>query len=78
MSWDNLLGLLIKFGPQGFELAKSIINKWSNSNPVTIADIEELRALGQNTARSQMLDALNRAGVPVDSPQAVALLALVP
>lgn len=78
MSWDTLVQLLIKFGPQGFELAKALIQKWTNTGPVTLQDIEDLRMLGQHTARSQMIDSLNRAKIPLDSPQAVALLALVP
>lgn len=44
----------------------------------TQADWDTLKALGAITARDQMVAALNRALIPLDSPQAVALLALIP
>lgn len=77
MTWVLVIELLAKFGPQAFELIKKLIEKWGSSSPVTVADIEELRALAQQTPQSQMLAALARAGISPDSEQGKAFLALV-
>lgn len=62
----------------GVPFAEKVWQKWSSGNNPTQADWDELKALGKNTARSQMLDALSRAGIALDDPKAVALLAQVP
>ena len=77
MSFAALTGLLVQFGPAAFSLAESLISKWNSTEPVTLADLEELRKLGQRSSRDATLEALLRSGVALDSPQAVALLALV-
>lgn len=63
---------------EGLPLAESLFHKWSNGNPPTAQDFADLRALGAQTAKSQLLDAAKRAGVAVDDPKIVALLALLP
>ena len=78
MTWSVLVSLLVQFGPSAFDLAKKLIEKWNSTDPVTAADIDELRKLGQRTSRDAVVESLVRAGIPLDSPQAVALLALVP
>lgn len=77
MGWEAIVGLLIKFGPAGFDLVQKLIEKWSSGKPPTAADIEELRVLAAKTPRLQMEEALSRAGVKLDSPEGKALLALV-
>ena len=78
MTIAMLTQLLIQFGPKAFDLASALIAKWNSPDPVTVADIEELRKMGQRTPRDAVIDSLNRAGIPLDSPQAVAMLALIP
>jgi len=78
MTFAMLTQLLIQFGPGAFDLAKKLIEKWNSADPVTIADIDELKRLGQRSARDAVVESLVRAGIPLDSPQAVAMLALVP
>jgi hypothetical protein len=78
MTWSVLIGLLVQFGPSAFDLAKKLIEKWGSTDPVTLADIEELQKLGKRSARDAVIESLVRAGIPLDSPQAVAMLALVP
>jgi uncharacterized protein (UPF0297 family) len=78
MSWNLLISLMAQFGPAAFDLAKKLIEKWNSSDPVTLIDIEELRSLGRRTSRDALVESLVRAGIPLDSPQAVALLAMVP
>lgn len=77
MTWATLVSLLVKFGPQAFDLASKLIAKWSDTNPVTQADLDELRTLASQTPRSKMEAALLKAGIALDSEQGKALLALV-
>lgn len=78
MSWNVLIQLLVQFGPSAFELAKKLIEKWNSNDPVTAAEIDELKKLGTRTSRDALIEGLIKAGVALDSPQAIALLALVP
>lgn len=78
MGWPEIITLIGRWGPTGVDLAQKLWEKWSSGKPPTAADFDELRALANKTPRSQMEDALVRAGIPLDSPQAVSLLALVP
>lgn len=78
MSWAMLAQLLIQFGPSAFALATKLVEKWGSADPVTAADIDELKKLGQRSSRDAVVESLVRAGIPLDSPQAVAMLALVP
>lgn len=78
MPWSTLIALLVQFGPKAFDLAQKLIEKWNSTDPVTAADIEELKKLGQRSSRDAVVEALVRANIPLDSPQAVAMLALVP
>lgn len=57
-----------------------VVTQWTtNPNGAPTADEwTALKALAQQTARSQLLSALARAGVPETDPHAQALLAQVP
>jgi len=78
MTWAQLTLLLLQFGIRGFDLADKLIARWNDPTPVTPADIDELRKLGQRTPKDAIFEALARAGVPYDSEQAKALLATIP
>lgn len=77
MTWQMVFEFLMKFGPEGLALVRKLIEKWSSTDAPSIADIDELIALGKPTARDRLIAALTEAKIPLDSPQAVALLALV-
>jgi hypothetical protein len=74
LTWDVLSNLILQLG---LPLALKIASKWGSKDIVTPEEIEELRAMGAQTPRSQMLDAMKRAGLDVTDPKAVALLALI-
>ena len=78
MKWAMFAELLIQFGARGFDLAAKLVEKWNSTDPVTLADIEAAKKLGQRSPRDAMIEALIRTGTPLDSPEALALLALVP
>lgn len=75
ITWTVVASLLIKYGP---EVADFIIRKVESRGVVTVAEWEELRHLSIKTPRSQLLDALARAGVPESDDKAKALIALLP
>ena len=70
-----LVPLLLQFG---LPFVEKIISLWTNKADVTAADWDQLKALAQNTALSQMKAALARAGIAETDPHAQALLAQVP
>ena len=74
MNWTMLVPLIVKYG---IPFAEKIWKLFTAGGVPTEADWLELRALSDQTARSQMTDALIRAGIPLDSNEAKALLALV-
>ena len=78
MNWATLIQLLATWGPRGFDLAEKLIEKWNSPEPVTAADIAELKALGLRTPRDAVVEALARAGVPMDSEKAKEMLAMLP
>lgn len=78
MTWAIFAQLLIQFGTRGFDLATKLVEKWNSPEPLTIDDIAAARKLGERNPRDAVVEALIRAGVALDSPQAVAMLALVP
>lgn len=75
MPWATLAMLLAQYT---LPLVEKLVVNWTNPNPVTTADWDALKALAQQTARTQMLAALARAGIAADSDQGKALLAQVP
>ena len=74
MKWDTIALLVAQYG---LPLAQSIWQKWIKGAEPTAEDWEELRKLSNQTARTQVEDGLARAGIALDSPEAVALLKLV-
>ena len=74
MGWATLIPIILQYG---VPLAEKLWQLASSGKDPAQADWDALKALTNQTALSQMQDALTRAGIPLDSPQAVALLALV-
>ncbi len=75
MGWEAIIALVIKYGPEGIDLAEHLWQKWSTKTPPTQADFEELRALASQTAADRLKAQLVAAKIPLDSPQAIALIA---
>jgi hypothetical protein len=73
MNWALLVQLIAQYG---LPFAESVYKKWASGAMPTQADFDELRALGSQTASDRMKLALAKAGIPLDSPQAVAMLAM--
>lgn len=78
MGWSDILALVLKYGPEAISLAEFLWQKITAGTPPTQADWDQLKALANNTARSQMTAALLKAGIDPNSEQGKALLALVP
>jgi len=72
--WAMLIPLIIQYG---LPFAEKIWVLWSSKTDPTQADWDSLKALAAQTPVTQMQAALMRAGIPLDDPRAVALLALV-
>lgn len=75
LDWLQIGTLIATYG---LPFAEKIITNWQNKTAVTIDEWNQLKALAQNTALSQMKAALARAGIPETDPHAQALLAQVP
>lgn len=73
--WATLIPVILQYG---LPFAEKLWQQWTSGKDPTQADWDALKGLAQNTARSQMVAALARAGIPLDDPKAVALLAQVP
>jgi hypothetical protein len=72
-----LIPLLIQYG---LPFVDKIFTLWT-TNPNAVPTLDEwtaLKALAQQTAKTQMLAALQRAGIDPASPQGVSLLNQVP
>lgn len=74
LTWDVLTMLLLN---HALPVALKIAEKWGSKDEVKPEELVELRALGSQTPKSQMLDALTRAGIDPTDPKATALLALI-
>jgi hypothetical protein len=75
MSWAVLIPIILQYG---LPFAEKLFALATTNNPPTQADWDALKVLADQTPETQMQAALTRAGIPLDSPQAVALLALIP
>lgn len=73
MNWVVLIPIIAQ---EGLPVAEAIFKRWSSGTPPTEADFDAWRALGQQTAKDRMRAKLVQAGIPLDSTQAVSLLAL--
>lgn len=72
MNWAVLIPIIAQYG---VPLAEKLYQKWSSGSAPTQADFDELRAMSQQTALDRMKAVLLKANIPLESPQAVALLA---
>lgn len=77
MGWEALIPLIVTYGPQGVALAEKLWKLWTSKAPPTQADFDSLRALANQSAADRLKVQLAAAGIALDSPQAVALLAQV-
>lgn len=75
MDWLSIGTMVLQYG---LPFVEKLIANWQNKTPVTVEEWNNLKALAQNTALSQMKAALARAGIAETDPKAVALLAQVP
>lgn len=76
MSWLQVLDLLQRWGPDAIALIAKLWKLIKDGKEPTQEDWDALAALSKQTATSKMTDALTKAGIPLDSPNALALLAL--
>lgn len=74
MGWAALVPLIIQFG---VPLAEFLWNKIQSNSTPTEADWAQLKALANQTPVDLLKAQLVAKGVPLDSPQAVQLIALV-
>ena len=74
MNWTILIPIIAQYG---LPLAEKLWQKWSSGTPPTQADFDELRGLGKQTALDIVKARLVAAGILLDSPQAIQLLALL-
>ncbi len=74
MGWATIIQLIIS---EGIPAAYKIWQLASSGKDPTEADWQALLALEGKTALDQLKASLTAAGIALDSPQAVALLALV-
>lgn len=74
MNWAILIPIIAQYG---IPLAESLFKKWSDGSLPTLADFDELRALGHQTAADRVKALLVSKGIPLDSDKAKEFLALV-
>lgn len=75
LTWVTVASLLAKYGP---EVVDFIITAKENNAEVTKAEWDKLKAIATKTPKSQLLDAIARAGISVDNEHAKNLLAMTP
>lgn len=73
ISWSVIAGLVVQYG---LPFATKVVQKWESGASVTTADMDELRGLAKQKAVDVMSQQLAAAGIPLDDPKAVAMLAL--
>lgn len=73
MDWLTIAQLIIQVGLPQAEKIWSMVQAGGNASQ---AQWDELQAMTKQTAVDRMKAVLTQAGIPLDSPQAVALLAL--
>jgi hypothetical protein len=72
-----IISLLTTFGPGAVQLITTLIASWESNATITPAQWATLVASLNQTARDKMLAQLASAGIAEDSPQGIAMLALV-
>jgi len=73
MDWTLVAQLIVNIG---LPAAEKLIAKWENNGPVTVAEFQEVKAAATQTAADRMKVQLQAAGIALDDPKAIALLAL--
>lgn len=74
----ELIALIPVILQYGIPAAEQLYKMITSPTAPTQADWDTLKALGAQTARTQMLAALARAGIDPSNPEGIALLAQVP
>lgn len=75
MTWAALIPILIQYG---LPFVDGLIQRLESNSTITLADWQALKALANQSARTQMLAALQRAGIDPNSAQGQQMLGLVP
>lgn len=73
MNWAVIAGLVLQYG---LPFVEKLIAKWSNNNPVTLAEFAELTALAEQNANTVMLARLKAANIDPASDAGKILLGL--
>lgn len=76
MTPEIIISLLAQFGPPAITLIDGLITKWEKQDVVTPEEWAALTASLRLTASDHMTKQLNAAGIPLNDPHAIALLAL--
>lgn len=74
MGIDLIIQLILS---EGLPVAEKLWTLWESKATVTKADWDQLTALSQQNARSQLADAVKRAGIDFSDPKIAALLPLI-
>ena len=74
MNWLSIIPIIAQYG---LPLAERLWQLATNNLTPTQADWDELKLLAAKTSKSQLIDALNRANIPLDSDWAKQLLSQV-
>lgn len=72
MNWATIANLIVTIG---LPAAEKLWNLVTTNTAPTQADWDTLKALANQTAKDRMTAQLKAAGIALDSPQAIALLA---
>ncbi len=75
MGWEIVAALIAQ---HGLPFVERLIKNWTNNTPVTAEEWGKLTKLSEQTARSQVIAAFARAGIPENDPRVVAALAALP
>ncbi len=75
MSAAAIIQLLVTFGPSAIQLIDTLITKVQTKGDVSAAEWAALSSDLRRTAKDRMAAQLQAAGIALDSPQAIALLA---
>lgn len=73
MDWATVAKLIVDIG---LPAANQIVANWNNKTPVTVEEFDNVRKIANQTATDRLKERLVKAGIPLDSEQAKALLAL--
>lgn len=73
-TWAVLIPIIAQYG---LPFAEKMFQKWTSGNDPTQADFDELRAMAKESSADIITARLLAAGIPLDDPRAVELLALV-